>query len=619
MLKAVDLVKLGALGFLLVGCSAIGNGGNAQRTSPAQSGAVGTIVTIAKVTTGTISQSVSYAGTVQASDSVNLSPQTSGRLVKLDVDVGSQVKTGDPIAELDKTTLQAQVAASQAALDAANVKLQQIQAGARSETADAAKQAALSADAKLAAEQAQGRPEAIAQAKANLATAQAKLQAEKNGSTPEAIATAKANLDSAQAKLTALLKGPTPDQIKSAELQVEQSKDSMAGANASKDAACRGSGPQCEAAQATAFAAATAVQVANQNLKTLTDPPTAENVAQAKDAVTAAEQAYQLTLHLYSATDIAQAQAAVDAAQQAYNLAQNPYLPTDVAQAQAAATAAQDQAKLAASPYTDLDVKAAQAAVEQAKAALQVSQSNLNQATLVAPFNGIVTAKLLSPGALATASTPVVTIMSLNPQVQFAVQESQLGNLKVGQAVQLTASAYPGKTFAAKITSIFPAADPKLHTFTVVVEPTNSTSQMAPGLFVNLLLTLKSDANAILVPSNALVDSNGQTAVFTIANNTAHLVPVSTSLSDSTNTEVLTGLKPGQDVAITGQASLTEGSPIRVAGAPGSGATGAGGRPANGAAARGTPAARSGQPAAGNATGGARPTPAANPTKAGGA
>ncbi len=589
VVRVVGVAGAGLAAILLAGCSALG--GNPTSGGANRGGQPATVVNAAKAVTGPISEVATYTGNVQPGNTVNVAPQISGRIVKLNVDVGSQVKAGDVLAQLDTSTLSAQVAQAQAGVDAAQVKLQQIQAGARPEAADAAQANAQGAEAKLQAVQAGARPETVAEAKANLDAAKAKLAVIQQGARPENVGQAKANLDAAIAKLKALLDGPTPDQVAAANLQVEQAKDALAASQANKDGQCNPRNPSylCEAAQAQAFSATTALAVAQQNLKTLTDPPTQDAINQAQAAVDAAQQAYDLAKNPYTAQDLAQAQAAVDAAQQAYNLAKAPYTAQDLAQAQAAATAAEDQAKLAAAPYTDLDVKAAQAAVEQAQAALAIAKAQMQQAIITAPFDGVITAKMLSVGALASPSTPIFTIMSPDLQVQFSIDESRIGNVKTGQTVSLTTTAFPGKTFPAQVTSVYPSADPKTHTFTVVVQPKDTTGSLRAGMFVSLQVTIASFPNAVLVPNAALVQRGPQSIVFVANNGRAQLVPVTTGIADDNNTQIVNGITAGEDVVTSGQANLNDGSAIRVVGNPASGGSAA--RPAGGSGARPTGAA----------------------------
>ena len=153
-----------------------------------------------------------------------------------------------------------------------------------------------------------------------------------------------------------------------------------------------------------------------------------------------------------------------------------------------------------------------------------------------------------------------------------------------------------------------PSGDAKTHTFNVIVDPTDPSSQLKAGMFVTLQVTIASFSDATLVPTVALIQQGAQTVAAVVANGVAHLAPVTTGIADDTNTQILTGVNPGDQVATSNQANLTEGASVRIAGAGGATAQPGAGTPAAG----GAPAA-AGTPAAGRAPGGARPTVAATP------
>src|SRR5712692_7062307 len=254
--RLLGVARLLLVGTVVAGCGAIG--GNPPAGQNPGGGRPATTVTVAKATNGPISQVIGFTGSVQAADTVNVVPVISGRITKLNVDVGSTVKAGDLIAELDKSTLNAQVGQAQAGVDAANVKLSQIQAGARPESVAAAQSNAQAAQAKLDAIKAGARPETAGAAKANLDSARAKLAAIENGARPESDAVAKANLDAAKAnldrakaQLQQLLDGPTPDQVVSSQLSLEHAKNAVVSSQANRDGQCNPKNPGfvCETAQ----------------------------------------------------------------------------------------------------------------------------------------------------------------------------------------------------------------------------------------------------------------------------------------------------------------------------------------------------------------------------------
>lgn len=469
-------------------------------------------VNVQQVQRGNIQSKLTYSGSVQASAVVNVVPQVSAKIQTLNVDVGSVVKSGQVIATLDTSILDAQVQQAQAGVDAAQAKLDQMKVGPR--------------------------PENVAQAQANLVSAQAKLAALQDGGRPEAVAQAKANLDAANAKLAQLLAGPTPEQVKAAQLAVSQAKNSLYSAQVNKDGACNPHNPGyvCDAAVASANAAQTGVDQAQQQLVILTSPPTKESVDQAK--------------------------AAVDAAQQAYLLAKQPATQHDIAQAQAAVNAAADQLKLAQQPYTAQDLKAAEAAVEQAQAALDLTKIQRTYATISAPVDGVVSQKLLDVGNMASPANPIVTLVSRAVEVTVNVEEAKLGLISPGQAATITVTAYPNHPFPAKVIGDPPVVDSKSRTAVVRLAPTDPKDLLKPGMFAEVTLSAAQHTGVLIVPQSALIANNGQTDVYLVQNGTIKVQPVQIGLSDSNNVEVTSGLAEGQIVVVGDKPTLQNGDKV---------------------------------------------------------
>lgn len=188
----------------------------------------------------------------------------------------------------------------------------------------------------------------------------------------------------------------------------------------------------------------------------------------------------------------------------------------------------------------------------------------------------------------------------------------RITNLALAGMVVAGCNAFPGKLFPGKVTSISPSADPKTHTFTVVVQPEDTSGALRAGMFVNLAITVASFPNATLVPNAAVVQRGSQSVVFVIANNVAHLQPVTLGISDDQHTQILQGVSVGQEVATMSQANLNDGSPVRIAGqSPGQQPGGSGtGRPAG----AGTNRTGGSRPAGSSESGAARATATATPT-----
>jgi len=544
-------------------------------------------VSTAKVEQGPISAGISFTGDVTAQQQVNLAPKVSGLVTKLMADVGTHVKAGQEVAELDHLTQDAALQQAQAQLEVAQANLAKVQA--------------------------QGRPEAVAAAQATVQQQQAKLQALENQGRPEAVAQAQAKLDQdthqvendkaalqvAQEKLNVF---QSPAQQDSLQQALNAAKNTLYQNQIARDASCAGigSGPppatgkgsNCQAAQAAVNSAQQAVQQAVDNLAVNNDPNT---LLQLQNAVAQA----QATLQKDSSV--------VQGDQAALAVAKTPNLPTDIAQQQALVNQAAQQAKIAASPNLPTDIQAAQANVDAAQSNVDAAQVNVDLTKVTAPFDGVVSARLLAEGALATTTVPIFTIVSDAVEVDLPVAQEQIGQLQQGQSAKLSTAALPGQSIDAKIDTISPAADPKSRTFLVRVVPVTQDGKLKPGMSAAVTIATQAKPNAILLPNDAITtDPNtGAQGVYVVQSgpngDTAVFKQVSLGASDGKNTEVLSGLNPGDVVIISGQTSLTNNQRVRPADQGGAGGAAASGKPQ---------AAASGKPQ-GAASGGASAKPSA--------
>lgn len=158
-------------------------------------------ITSALVTQGSIAATLVYSGNVQARSQVNVVPKITGRVERLFVDIGDEVRQGEVIAELDRASLDAQVQQAEAAVSVAQARLAQVQAGAKAEDIEAAAAA--------------------------VRAAEARLDQARSGARAEEIAAARAQVGQAQSRLDALLAGPKPDDATGLDAAIDQSRASV--------------------------------------------------------------------------------------------------------------------------------------------------------------------------------------------------------------------------------------------------------------------------------------------------------------------------------------------------------------------------------------------------------
>jgi RND family efflux transporter MFP subunit len=556
------LVALGLVGLALGACTTGAPAATTPTAAAAQGERAVTVRAVPVERTDLVS-TANYTGDVRARSSLNVVPKGTGRVERLNVDLGSSVKAGDVIAELDKEQARLTLRQAEAGLAAARAKLGTLKAGPRPETVAQAEAGARAARARVAALEQASQAEKVAQAQAGVDAARAKL-AGVQSPRPEAVGQADAAVKAAEARLEALKSGPTAEQIRSAEIGVEQAKNALYSVQVQKDAACGGGGFACEAAKRQAAAGEEAVKQAEQQLKILTAPPTAEALAQAEAGVEAARQQAALARRPASPEAVAQARNGVQQAEAALQLARQPVQPAEIAAARAQAEAAEAQARLAAQPYTKQDVEAAEAGVAQAEAQVELARTQVADLTVTAPVDGVVADRFLAVGAVTGPTVPIVSLASPEVEVTFAVEESALGRIQVGQTARIALPALGGEAVAGKVALIAPTLDNQTRTAQVKVQPDpDAIGKLRPGMFAQVTVESARRPDALVVPRSALLPGDAP-SVFVVEGGHVRRAALKLGQQDRERVEVLEGLKDGDQVVIDA-VDLREGAAVAVA------------------------------------------------------
>src|SRR5262249_23062767 len=347
-----------------------------------------------------------------------------------------------------------------------------------------------------------------------------------------AVQAAEAAINSAQGQLDQLRRGGSPATQTQLQSAADSAQAQVNAAQARLDALRDGG---VAAARAAALAqkqqAQTALISAQENMKvaqaSLSAAKNGNLDAQVKNAssqLTAARErlkADQARLDVIQRgptdEDVQQAQAALDQANQQLQKARLPYTTFDLqAQAQAVAQA-QAQLDKVSNPYTDQDLAAAQAAVDQASAQLDLAQIGVRETTISAPVDGVIAERLVSPGAMVSQQSPIVTLVPPSLELVVNVEESQLGQVSEGQSVQLEVPAFPKQPFAGTVKSISPTVDAKSRTAAVRIEPKDDSNKLRSGMFARLNIVTAQKNNALLVPKEAILNTGGGSSPLVIA------------------------------------------------------------------------------------------------------
>lgn len=304
------------------------------------------------------------------------------------------------------------------------------------------------------------------------------------------------------------------------------------------------------------------VQSAQAALDKLRAGATPEEIDAAKAAVDQAQAALDKLLQPPRQPDIDAAQAAVDQARA--NLAKLQASPTTVGAAQALYEQQQALAQKAAKPYLPADLEVAQAQVLVAEAGVKTAEANLRDASITAPFAGVVSAKPVSEGALASPGTVLLEVVSSDVRGVFTIEEAQVGQVKVGQAATLTTTAYPGERFQGTVSIVNPTANATTRSFGLKITPTDPQGRLKAGMFAQAELVTAERPQALLVPEAAVLTREGKTVVFVVVDGKAQRREVTTGLRADGKIEVTRGVQAGESVVVVGQNLLNDGDAVTV-------------------------------------------------------
>ena len=514
---------------------------------------------------GDLSAGTTASGSLLPQREAHLALGIAGRVEKVHVEVGDEVKAGDVLVQLETSNLERAVRSAEQALAIQEANLAQLRAGASEEEIAAARASVESARAGLAS------------AKANLASAQAGLLSAKSALTQAELArdaladaeviaeanlkSAKAGLESAQAQLDALLEGADAETLEQARLNLEQAKNSLWHAQLERDAVKGRPGTPDYLKKEMDIAVANAeiaVRLAEISYQQAQEGATEETIAAAQASVAAAEaQVINAQVQLDDvANQKAQAEAAVAQAQAAVKQAESMVAQAEAGVQQAEAAVAQAEANLAMllKGASEEQIAIAEAQVEQARIALEEARDNLAKATLVAPFDGIVTAVYVEVGEW--ASGLAVDLMDPSSlEVVLDVDEMDIGSLSIGQQAAVTLESWPDEELTGKIISIAPKATKsvsEIATYEVHLSLDAGGLPVRAGMTANAELITAYRENALLVPNRAIIADRqaGKYYVNLIQGDKVVKTEVTIGLRDKDYTEITSGLQEGDRLLI---------------------------------------------------------------------
>jgi multidrug efflux pump subunit AcrA (membrane-fusion protein) len=191
---------------------------------------------------------------------------------------------------------------------------------------------------------------------------------------------------------------------------------------------------------------------------------------------------------------------------------------------------------------------------------------------VTAPIRGKIGEVYLDPGAYVTQMQPLVNIVNdRHVKVTIGVLEKDYHIIKEGTPVRLEFDALPGRVINAKVTNRSPVVNSRTGSAPTEIRLDNADGMLKSGMFARVQVITEVHADAVLMPLAATLTEvlpgrgiRAETTVFVVNGDVAAERDVVLGLAGPTHYEVLEGLRPGEQVIISGQNLLRHGAKIRV-------------------------------------------------------
>lgn len=207
----------------------------------------------------------------------------------------------------------------------------------------------------------------------------------------------------------------------------------------------------------------------------------------------------------------------------------------------------------------------AKIAVRTAALQVKLARQQLADTRVIAPFSGVVDAKMAEVGAVVQPGNPIAKLVDISVlKVRVNVPEAQVFQLHVGDRVDVSTDVYPAVTFNGRITAIGAKAD-EAHTYPVEVTVSNDrVNPLKAGMFAKVEFNSGALRKTLAVPRLAVVGGAKEPGVYVVNNGVAELRKVTLGTEIGSDIEIVSGLVPGDQIIVAGQNNVTNGMKVTV-------------------------------------------------------
>lgn len=201
--------------------------------------------------------------------------------------------------------------------------------------------------------------------------------------------------------------------------------------------------------------------------------------------------------------------------------------------------------------------------LEALEATYELARLNFEYSKIRAPISGVISSRDVKLGQSIAASEVAFRITDTSELLAYlSIPQAELAKFSPGQFATLKVDAMPDVTYAATIVRISPTIDMRNGTFRATAFVDNSSGELAPGMFARFSIAYDRHSDALVIPRAALIEEDDQTSVYVVADGSVARRVIQVGIESEEVVEVIGGLGSDEEIVVTGQSSLRDGSKV---------------------------------------------------------
>ncbi len=201
--------------------------------------------------------------------------------------------------------------------------------------------------------------------------------------------------------------------------------------------------------------------------------------------------------------------------------------------------------------------------VDALRAAYELAKLNYDYSYIRATISGVVSARDIKLGQTIEASSVAFRITDTSELVAYLqIPQSELAKFSSGHQATLEVDSMPDADFAATIARISPTIDTRNGTFRATALIDNAAGDLVPGMFARFTIAYEMHADALLIPSTAVVSEDDESSVYVVSNGAVTRRIVETGIATDGRIEILGGLAEDEEIVVVGHSGLRDGSRV---------------------------------------------------------